>query len=121
VSGRVSGAVPRAVSVVTAAPRGGSTSRASTLGYPFHRGASAPLLEPPGPRPLLGLVHRSGGLVALAARAGPHAPAQGQLAQPPVGGDPALALGGLAPLPAAVLQQLPGLGVVGQDDVPALP
>src|SRR5215216_1220866 len=100
---RVSRSVPRAVSVVAAAPRGGSRSRAWTLGYPL----------PPCP-------HRSGGLVALAARAGLHAPAQGQLAQPPVGGDPALALGRLAPLPAAVLQQLPGLGVVGQHDVQAL-
>src|SRR5215213_6232138 len=96
---RVSRSV-RAVSVVTAAPRGGSTSRASTLGYPL----------PPCP-------HRSGGLVALAARAGLHAPAQGQLAQPPLGGDPALALARLAPLPAAVLQQLPGLDGVGQHDV----
>src|SRR5437867_155903 len=97
---RVSRSVPRAVSVVTAAPRGRSNNSCQPLGYP-----------PTCP------AHRSGGLVALAARAGLHAPAQGQLAQPALGGDPALALGELAPLPGAVLQQLPGLGVVGQHDV----
>src|SRR5215217_4321262 len=97
---RVSRSVPRAVSVVTAAPRGGFDVLVPDLGYPLTRPD-----------------HRSGGLVALAAGAGLHAPAQGQLAQPPLGGDPALTLARLAPLPAAVLQQLPGLDVVGQHDV----
>src|SRR5829696_588021 len=97
---RVSRSVPGLVSVVTGGSSGRSSVACRTLGYPLSRPA-----------------HRSGVLGVLAARAGLDPAAQGQLAQPLVGRDPALAFGRLAAVPAAVLGQLPGLDVVGQHDV----
>src|SRR5215218_10125694 len=98
---RVSRSVPRAVSVVTGGSSGAGHVRNPRLPVP-----ACPYR-----------VRAGSGLVALAARAGLDAAAQGQLAQPLVGGDPPLALGRLAPVPGAILRQLPGLDVVGQHDV----
>src|SRR5215211_3170151 len=90
---RVSRSVPRAVSVVTAAPRGRvQECSCQAFRLPAPRGASC-----------------GSAVLVLGPGAGLDAPAQGQLPQPLVGRDPALALGRLGPVPAAVLRQLPGL------------
>src|SRR5919107_2640879 len=98
---RVSRSVPGAVSGVTGGSSGAVQRCLPNPRLPAHQARS------PG----------SAALGALAARAGLDPAAQGQLAQPLVGRDPAVALGRLAAVPAAVLGQLPGLDVVGQHDV----